>query len=133
VGAVETRSFVEPASSVPRWQEFVEQFGDTVYAPFMRLTLASLYRADGILPTVRPDLAAEQLRAIVTTGPRFIADDALFELAKAELDEGRTDEARAAAKELLRTYPNSEHARDARRILDGLKAGRRTLQEIYAH
>ena len=117
---------------IQRWEELVERFGDTAYAPFVRLTLASYYRADGILPKVRPDLAVAHLQSVVKSGPRFIVDDALLGLAKAALAEGHVDKAQSAVTKLLRDFPNSENAVRARHISDGLKAGYRTLNEIEA-
>ncbi len=116
--------------TVARWEDFVDHFGSTVYAPFVRLTLASFYVAQGALPTVRPDLAAGHLRIVAKSGPRSIRDDALLELAKAELAGGRSRQAGDAVAELMRSYPQSEHAKEARRISDGLRAGRRTLHDI---
>jgi hypothetical protein len=128
---------LEPGSEartlmMQRWEELVERFGDTAYAPFVRLTLASYYRADGILTTVRPDLAAAHFQSVVKSGPRFIVDDALLGLAKAALAEGHVDIAQTAVTRLLRDFPNSENVVRARHISDGLKAGYRTLNEIEA-
>lgn len=119
--------------AVQRWEGFVAGFGDTPYASFIRLHLAETYRSDPRVVPSRPDLASEHLRIVAETGPQSIADDALLELAEAALDNNRLDEAKRATAKLVREFPSSERIGDAKRIAEGLKAGRTNLKEIYDH
>lgn len=119
--------------SVQRWEEFVGRYGDTVYGPFVRMNLARAYRRGSESKVARPDLAIDHLRAVIRTGPASIVDDALAELAKAYIETNRIKEAESATTELLTRFPESEHLSDAKRIRDGLRAGDRTLREIFGH
>jgi hypothetical protein len=123
----------EADAAVASWEQFVEAFGITPYGPYVRLNLARAYLHDERLTLRRPDLAAKHLRSVIASGPRSIADDALLELAKSALAEGRIAEAEAATTKLLRDFPDSEQTPEGRRISEGLKAGRRTLEEILSN
>ena len=115
------------------WEDFVGRYGDTVYAPFVRMTLAKAYRRGADSAPPRPDLAIEQLRAVIRTGPPSVADDALIELAKACIEANRIDDAERAASDLVKRFPKSEHLADAKRIREGVRAGRQTIGEIFGN
>lgn len=120
-------------ASVESWERFVEAFGDTAYGPYVRLNLARTYVLDQGLKTKRPDLAATHLRAVIASGPKAIVDDALLDLAKVDIAEGQTTEAQDATARLLKDFPDSEFVPEARRISEGLKAGRHTMQDILSN
>jgi outer membrane protein assembly factor BamD (BamD/ComL family) len=115
-----------------RWEEFVEQFPHTPYTPYVRFHLGTLY-LNGTSGSRDPLRAAQHFRLIAEAGPAAIADDALIDLAKSQIEAGRFEDADATITTFLSRFPENARKPEVIRMRDGLRKGFRSLQKIFSN
>ena len=118
-------------AALRRWEEFVGRYPTSVYAPAVQLHLGRLHLNGTGMLQPDPARAEVHLEAAAQSGREGLADDALLDLAKSQVELGRFDEARASLARLLELFPDSERKAEAIRVRDGLAKGWRTLRDIY--
>jgi hypothetical protein len=109
-----------PSVMYARWEDFIEDYPNSPYTPFVQWNLSTVYASGYGLPNAEPDRAMELLMAVTEDGPRFLADDAMWSLATLQMKSGETGKAKATIEQLLKDCPDSEHAFSARRLGDRL-------------
>ena len=122
---------IDLTEAIPRWESLVASSPNSVFAPFVHFDLATTYQ-DGI-GTASPDFtrAAAHFWAVVTGGPPELADDALVGFAESQIELGNYTGATKALERVLSEYAAGNAARQAMRLRDGLRNGKRSLKEIY--
>ena len=120
-------------AAMQRWEEFVERYPRSTYTPPVQLQLGRLYLNGIGMEHPDPARAAVHFRAVAESGREGFADDALVQLAKSQIEQGRIDDAQATLARILEQSPNSEQRAEVIRLRDGLAKGWRTLHDIYGN
>ena len=109
-------------------KKFLERFPESVYARYMNYTLGIMLRKQG-----RFEEAEEQMNKFINLyKDDWMVDDAMFEKAESQIEQGKLDEAKSTLEMLLDRFPLTS-AYNARRVYENLRKDFRTLEEIYSH
>jgi TolA-binding protein len=77
--------------------------------------------------------AEEQMGKFISLYPDdWMVDDAMFEMAVCQIEQGKPDKAQATLESLLQKFPLTS-AYQAKRVLENLKKGYKTMDQVYSH
>ncbi len=107
---------------------FLERFPKSAYARSMNYTMGMILRDQK-----NYQAAEEQMGKFIALYPNdWMVDDAMFEIARCQIEQGKPDKAQATLESLFQKYPATS-AHEAKRVLENLKKGYKTMGEIYGH
>src|SRR5207247_3180201 len=81
------------ASSATRWEQFIRLHPDSIFTPFIQLTLAEIYGYGLEQAAPNPSRAYELLSAVIEHGPKFLHPPVLLKMAEVTVELGKYDEA----------------------------------------
>jgi hypothetical protein len=126
----DTEVFCEdtPEFYISQARKFLERFPKSVYSRYMNYTLGIILRDQKNFQA-----AEEQMGKFIAQYPDdWMVDDAMFEMAECQIKQGMPDKAQATLESLFQKFPlTSTH--QAKRVLENLKKGYKSMEKIYAH
>lgn len=109
-------------------RRFLERFPKSAYARYLSYTAGIILRDMKNYPA-----AEEQFGTFIAAYPEDrMVDNAMFEMAECQIEQGKPDKAQAILESLFQKYPLTS-AHGAKRVLENLKKGYKTMGEIYGH
>jgi len=109
-------------------RKFLERFPKSAYSRYMNYTLGIILKDQK-----NYQAAEEQMGKFISLYPGdWMVDDAMFEMAECQIEQGKPDKAQATLESLFQQYPLTS-AHQAKRVLENLKKGYKSMGQIYGH